>query len=78
VAAHNMKAKHIKYISKFVSMYHGNSIHKAHLSSAILERRFLWRKFVGECTGSSELSKCNVTKKKWYGGRTGGHVGGLG
>jgi hypothetical protein len=72
-----MKAKHIKYISKFVNMYHENSIHKAPLSSAVRKRRFLWRKFDGEGAGSSELSKCNVTEK-WCGGRTCGHVGGLG
>jgi len=36
-------------------MYHENSIHKAPLSSAVQERRFLWRNFDGEGAGSSEL-----------------------
>jgi len=40
VTAHNVKAKHIKYILKLVKMYHENSIHKAPLSSAVQERRF--------------------------------------
>jgi hypothetical protein len=67
VAAHNTKAKHIKYISKLVNMYHENSIHKAPLSSAVQERRFFWRNFDGEDAGSSELSKCNVTTKVVWG-----------
>jgi hypothetical protein len=58
-----MKAKHIKYISKLVNMYHENSIHNASLSSAVQERRFLWRNFDGVGAGSTELSNCNVTTK---------------
>jgi len=71
-----MKAKHIKYISKFVNTYHENAIHKAPMSSAVQERRFLWRKFDGEGAGSTELSKCNVTENivwgenRWTCGRT--------
>jgi hypothetical protein len=42
-----MKAKHIKYISKFINMYHENSIHKAPLSSAVHEKRFFLRNFDG-------------------------------
>jgi hypothetical protein len=62
-----MKAKHIKYISKLLNMYHENSIHKAPLSATVQEKRFFWRNFDGEDAGSSELSKCNITTKVVWG-----------